>query len=76
MERAVSLNMEHLDFVVEESWRWALSCARPRPGLPAPCPQLHARASGPLPCGAPALAACRPQHALTARMIGIGLSYL
>lgn len=26
MERAVSLNMEHLDFIVEESWRWALSC--------------------------------------------------
>ena len=25
--RAVSMNMEHLDFVVEETWRWALSCA-------------------------------------------------
>ncbi|KAK9843640.1 hypothetical protein WJX81_000756 [Elliptochloris bilobata] len=25
VERAVSMGMEHLDFIVEESWRWALS---------------------------------------------------
>lgn len=29
VEREVSMNMEHLDFVVEESWRWALSCTSP-----------------------------------------------
>ena len=29
VDRVVSMNMEHVDFVVEETWRWALSCTIP-----------------------------------------------
>ena len=26
IERETTLNRDHLDYVVEESWRWVLSC--------------------------------------------------
>ena len=26
IERAVNLNRDHLDYIVEETWRWAMAC--------------------------------------------------
>ncbi len=31
VERATNLNRDHLDYVVEESWRWAMACGSCNP---------------------------------------------
>ena len=34
VERAFNVNRDHLDYIVEESWRWTLACEPPCPHRP------------------------------------------
>ena len=41
VERATNLNRDHLDYVVEESWRWAMACGSCKHPLPFSCAYFH-----------------------------------